>query len=599
MSIQKNSSNKILLTLFFTIFFCVCRASYGATQNTPNIVFILLDDLDVDSPYWDVMPKTKAWIGDKGMVFNNAFAPTPACCPARVSMITGLYGHNAGVLVTKGDYGGFVGYTTPLTLDGDRMTDDKGNHINNEDRTILLSLQKMNYRTAMFGKFVHDIPEKYLLKGFNEFAVGIDEGLYYGYDYVLNEYNDLKSSAVTTQHYDTYVTDLLANKAVDFIKRTSGKSPFFLWLTPTAPHMPLPPAPRHQSLALKWKLPKNQTSYKGRVNFCGKETQEQVEQKATWISESYEFRKLILDKRINLLSGGGNDIDFYNRMGSLMAVDDMVERVRKTLLSTGQMDNTIIIFASDNGYNLGAHCLTGKGVPYRESIRIPLIFSGKGIKKGISNDMIAHIDLSPTILDLVGADHRDYQFDGASFASLLRTESTPSTPWNREDIFFQVRMPFEYDATWFTDYFNNYLPSIMKSEPKKSPSGFPYYEMKKLGDYVPTDLDLFDPKNLLRAQTMIKNKQADPEFLDFIYFHAENYILTPGFRALRDKEYLLIEWNDNMPIEYEFYNIKKDPYQLNNLSKKLTEGSYDWLKYNELMNKLNQRRTCKGIQCRE
>jgi len=89
-----------------------------AAQNRPNIVFILTDDLDNRvSQYWeraaaqgldDPLKKTRALINDKGLVFDNAFAPTPICCPARSTILTGKLGHNTGVLTNGGDQGGWA-----------------------------------------------------------------------------------------------------------------------------------------------------------------------------------------------------------------------------------------------------------------------------------------------------------------------------------------------------------------------------------------------------------------------------------------------------------------------------------------------------------
>ncbi len=106
-------------------------------------------------------------------------------------------------------------------------------------------------------------------------------------------------------------------------------------------------------------------------------------------------------------------------------MDDLVGWVVDTLETTGQLENTVIIYTSDHGELLGAHGLFLKGVPaYEEVYQIPFIASGPGITQGHTCSALAsHVDLGPTILDLVGADNLK-DVDGRSFASLLQGEPT-------------------------------------------------------------------------------------------------------------------------------------------------------------------------------
>ena len=82
-----------------------------APTTRPNIVMIMADDLDATTtPLWDAMPKTKALLADQGLTFDNAFSPTPICCPARATILTGQYGHNTDVLTNGGEHGGWESF---------------------------------------------------------------------------------------------------------------------------------------------------------------------------------------------------------------------------------------------------------------------------------------------------------------------------------------------------------------------------------------------------------------------------------------------------------------------------------------------------------
>lgn len=112
-----------------------------APAAKPNIVYILTDDLDErTTPYWDVLPKTKQLLVDTGMTFTNSFAPTPICCPARSTILTGQLGHNTGVLTNQGREGG---WSTFVRNGG-------------EDRTIARALsEQAGYLTALIGKYLN------------------------------------------------------------------------------------------------------------------------------------------------------------------------------------------------------------------------------------------------------------------------------------------------------------------------------------------------------------------------------------------------------------------------------------------------------------
>jgi len=112
--------------------------------------------------------------------------------------------------------------------------------------------------------------------------------------------------------------------------------------------------------------------------------------------------------------------EYHKRMGSLLAVDEMMGRIRSVLVSQGRWDKTIVVVTSDNGYNLGAHRLIHKMAPYEESIRIPLYIAGPGISGGEVGKIVGLHDLAPTFLQLAGGQVPSY-IDGKSLLPFLTT----------------------------------------------------------------------------------------------------------------------------------------------------------------------------------
>ena len=159
---RKLISYSLVLTLLLTTVINFRPAVTQAGQLTPpNIVFILLDDLDeLTMPYWDALPQTAALLRDRGIRFENAFAPTPICCPARSSILTGKYGHNTGVLTNGGDQGGWETFVRN----------------GNEQRTLAVYLQQAGYQTALVGKYLNGIENApaYVPPGWSEWHALVD-----------------------------------------------------------------------------------------------------------------------------------------------------------------------------------------------------------------------------------------------------------------------------------------------------------------------------------------------------------------------------------------------------------------------------------------
>src|SRR5262249_14945403 len=174
-----------------------------ALTSRPNVVIILADDLDnTFTPLWDVMPKSAALLRDKGMTFTNAFVDSPDCCPSRSSLLLGVYPHNDGVWTDKGAIGGWDAF-----------------HANNDEvKTFPLALHNSGYRTALIGKYLNHYTQSNAgltpPPGWDDWNALIDDNIYSGYNYSIDNNGVLETHGNTATDYST---DVLADKTLQFL----------------------------------------------------------------------------------------------------------------------------------------------------------------------------------------------------------------------------------------------------------------------------------------------------------------------------------------------------------------------------------------------
>lgn len=328
-------------------------ASFSAkAAGRPNIVFIYTDD-----QRWDAMScaghpflKTPNFdrLAREGARFRNAFVTTPLCSPSRASFLTGRYVHAHGVT---------------------------GNRDNNALSHQLVTwprlLHDAGYETAFIGKW-HMGNDDTPRPGFDRWVSFRGQGAYV--DPVINV--DGKSGRVTG-----YMTDLLTDFAVEFIRRPHTK-PFVLYLAHKAVHGPFTPAERHKNLF-----------------------SDQAIRRAPSAADTLEGKPVLRREATAKAQTGPSDETIRNQLRTLMAVDEGVGRVLGALEAAGQLDNTMVVFSSDNGYFWGEHGLGDKRAAYEESIRIPLLMRyPKLIRPGSTPDEMAlNVDIGPTMLELGGA----------------------------------------------------------------------------------------------------------------------------------------------------------------------------------------------------
>jgi len=346
---------------------CFTLAAAAPQRGRPNIVFILTDDQRWDAlqsaghPF--VQTPNIDRIGHEGARFRNAFVTTPLCSPSRASFLTGLYVHSHQVV---------------------------GNGNNNARSHELVTFPRLlhdaGYETAYFGKW-HMGNDDSPRPGFDRWVSFKGQGQYV--DPVLNE--DGAAAKVPG-----YITDLLTDRAVEFIRRDHTK-PFLVYLAHKAVHGPFTPAERHRALyesAAITRAPNAQDTLAG--------------------------KPALRRPADNPAGTGPGDAVIRNQLRALVAVDEGVGRILKSLEETGRLDDTVVVFASDNGYFWGEHGLGDKRAAYEESIRIPLLVRyPKRVKAGkVLDAPVLNVDLAPTLLELAGAPPLA-RGHGRSFAALL------------------------------------------------------------------------------------------------------------------------------------------------------------------------------------
>lgn len=394
------------------------RLEAAAASSRPNIVVIQTDDQSVntlranfrglDDRIRRVMPNTLGRIASQGTEFTRYYATHPVCAPSRASLITGQYAHTNGLRRNSGPRGGWDGWQSlPLF-----------------HRNMAVDLQRNGYRTVQIGKFTNNYqraPEEVettVPPGWDRWITSSYGGQLYFYGYSLNVdgaavgpfgsrgydvvggdkdplgcsaarllVTELPASAETPCAYNS---DVFSRNAVAEIE-ASGDRPFYIQVNYNTPHgdhrSPAGPEPatRHFDSAIKNRMP---------IMPGFNETD--IRDKPRWLRAIAQPMKKGEIDRIH---------DRWNKeLEALRSVDDGVGAIIKTLRRTGKLKNTYVIFVSDHGLFHGEHRLSSaKFLAYEAAARAPMLIRGPGIPKGRrSGEVVANIDLAPTILGLTG-----------------------------------------------------------------------------------------------------------------------------------------------------------------------------------------------------
>jgi arylsulfatase A-like enzyme len=314
------------------------------------------------------MPKTRKWLEDGGTQFTNAFATTPICAPMRTSIMSGRYQHNTGIMNNQ------TGPSMDFSASLQKYLHDGG------------------YQTGLDGKFLINWHYGTTPQDFDHYA-GVAGG-----------YTDTKwtvdghSVAAGSQ----YVTDFQSDRAIDFIDdfHQNPDKPWYLELTPQAPHNPMTPADQYANAPLPpW------------------EPSPAVGNEAT--------KPDFIRNQHDTYAAGEAARNAQAR--TLMSVDDMMDRIFQHLSDTGQLDNTMVIYTGDSGWLYDEYGIKSKTVPYLPSVHVPFDVRWPGhLPEGaIDPRQMELLDVAPSILAASGLQpDLKYPMDGHSFlAPTTRTEN--------------------------------------------------------------------------------------------------------------------------------------------------------------------------------
>jgi N-acetylglucosamine-6-sulfatase len=466
----------------------------------PNVILIITDDLD--SRAVTAMPNTQSLLAAQGVRCSRYFVTTPLCAPSRSSIFRGQYAHNHGVTTNTGDTGGFPAF----------------HRLGLESSTIATWLHDAGYRTGLFGKYLNRYPKgahkSWVPPGWDAWAALLDSAGNYYTDFSLNEDGEVVAYSADNGNY---LTDVLSDKAVAFVRDSAATGgPFFAYIAPYAPHSPSTPAPRDVDAFDEASAPRvpsfNETD---------------IADKPDWVRS----QPLLTAEQI-----GKIDERERQRLRSLRSVDDLVVNLVSALNETGQLDQTYLLFTSDNGFQLGEHRLPlGKQTAYEESIGVPLIVRGPGIPaESVVDAITLNIDLAPTIAEWCDIETPAY-VDGLSLAPLLG--GAPSSGWRH------VALIEEFNA------------------------------VKKSGTATPG------------AATPAPEEESDEADSGEIS-PAE----PPSYHALRGDDLLYVEYDDG---QRELYDLAADPFELTNIVDRTAPDRL--LRLSATLETLS---TCKAASCR-
>ena len=343
-----------------------------AASRPPNIVFVLVDDQRWDEVRASGHPFAETPHMDRlareGSRFLNTFATTPLCSPSRASFLTGQYPHTNGII-------------------------DNTARPSHDLATFPRELQRAGYTTGFFGKW-HMGNDDSPRPGFTRWMAMPGQGE------AVDPHFNIDGTKV---QLPGYVTDLLTDHAERFI-REHAATPFLVYLAHKAIHpnviqrddgsvVTLPGQPggfvaaeRHRGRYVGKAMPRRPNALKAPVG------------------------KPALLRQIDNLPPLGKetsttDEEIRGRLEMLLAVDESLGRLVAALEAIGQLDNTVIVFTSDNGYFYGEHGLSEeRRLAYEESIRLPLLVRYPRLARAgtTPSELVQSIDLAPTLLDMAG-----------------------------------------------------------------------------------------------------------------------------------------------------------------------------------------------------
>ncbi len=522
----------------------------------PNFVIILTDDLDwtLGGTHASTLRRTREWIAEQGKTFTNWFVQTPVCCPSRAELLTGKFFHN--LRLPSGQKG-----------EGGCMHVDVASNASHPfyQRDYFASyFQQLNYTVGIFGKHLNNAnPTDFLPNGVDEMLIN-DGGVYLDPTFTVGTRGTRPPHQVTfnncteTTGMPCYSTSVIGNASLAWIQRHRQQQlkqqfphtkPFLALISLKAPHIldgpdfPISiPAPWYQNTTIPEQMAPRTPNY----NYSATDHHWVVRSQLPMTQEEAE--------RVDAL--------YVSRLKTLLSVDDLVD----ALIPLLDLNNTYLLFTSDNGYRLGQFRMPMcKLHPYENDIRVPMMIRGPKIRKNTTSNLLAtHVDLMPTLLGLVTNANANANDDE-------RKENIP--------------IPETMDGTNLASCILD-ESSTTKSSCSSSHSTFLLMEYMSLGTVfrynhtVDTYNHSFLAIRMMMPQPEISSN--DPT----LSLHNLKYV------EYRDSRW---DWNATQPpLEQELFDLDKDPYELHNILSTVSPLLVQTLQF-----KLQRLFHCRGDICRQ
>ncbi|MFN3760429.1 MAG: sulfatase [Algoriphagus aquaeductus] len=447
---------RLLLAFGLSIFFS-CQSQEEKKQDRPNIIFIMSDDhaYQAISAYDNRLIETPNIdrIAKMGMLFTQASVTNSICAPSRATILTGKHSHLNGKIDNH-----FPFDTTNVTFPQ--------------------LLQQAGYQTAMFGKLHFGNNPK----GFDQFKILPGQGSYYNPDFITKNEGNIK--------VEGYVTDIVTDMTLDWLQNErKADQPFMLMYLHKSPHRPWLMAERHMEEFTRRTFPEPATlfdDYSGRTSPAG-EAEMNILTHMGWSGDNKLSPEIL--KKLGIADVGGYDSIRYKSefarftpaqaenfrkyygpieeefvknyplmtdedkmrwkyqrymqdyLGTIKAMDENVGRLLDYLEANNLMENTIIVYTSDQGFYLGEHGWYDKRFVYDESFKTPLLVAWPGkTQPGTRSDaLVQNLDFAQTFLEAAGVPAPS-DMQGESLIPLL-TGNTEK--WTRDEVYYHY---YEYPA---------------------------------------------------------------------------------------------------------------------------------------------------------
>ncbi len=366
-----------------------------APTRRPNILYIMSDDhaAHAISAYGSRVNETPHLdrLAQAGVRFTHCFAVNSICSPSRATIITGKYSHLNGVPVFN-------------LFDGSQPT-------------VAKYLQAAGYYTGMIGKW-HLGSEP---TGFDQWTILPGQGVYFNPAFI-----DRNGRRVIRG----YVTDIITDLAIDFLKNRPADKPFFLMCHEKAPHRSWEPDAKYKAMFATRVIPEPPTlrdDYATRTDALHENRQRVFEdltrrdlkleppaglqgpERAQWLGVKPTEVEIEVNGEKKLLTGEELNRWKYQRymqdyLACVQSIDDNVGRLLQWLDQNGLAENTVIFYTSDQGFFLGDHGLYDKRFMYEASVTMPFLVRWPGvIKPGtVEAAMALNVDFAPTFMDIAG-----------------------------------------------------------------------------------------------------------------------------------------------------------------------------------------------------